>query len=136
MNPIIHTKIGIFNCTEYPFIHITINDFKQEITKTDVLRFITKFRKILDGTSGHFVVYIDATNTKWVTPETRDYFGVALQNLESQFLSRHRGNYVFVKSLKIYLMAKLIAGLINPTAPLTLSFNKEKIKKRALNSLK
>lgn len=135
MDEIIETKLASINIKEYPIILITSNEVP-EIVKADIDHFIKKYKMILDSTQGHYIAFTDATKSvKKRTAENREYLGVSIQVLDSNYRDRHLGNYVFVPNVVIYGVIRLLTGFTSSGIKLRIGFNKGKLWQEALERI-
>lgn len=129
-----NTKLGTICYENYPLIF-----FKKKkmdfVLKSDVDDFLNKFRKVVNRFEGPFTVFSDGSNAKWVSSDVRDYFGVGIQVFEKEYQDRHLGNYIYVSSLPVFIMVKLISGFIKPSVPFTVGFNHDLLKAKAEDRL-
>lgn len=135
MNNVTNITLGTFDYSEYPFISFTVSEFDGEVKKSHITSYMSSFKSIVDSHAGPFALLIDSTHAKWISAEHRDHFGVAVQLLEKEYQDRHIGNFVYINNFKIFLLAKLVSGFLKTKVPVHFSFNKEKLKERAINAL-
>jgi len=133
---IIDTKVALINYEEYPYIVIKANKLTTDIQKKDIDNFLIQLKNTFKATKGPFILFIDYKEVSWTNAEIRDYLGVSYQFLESQYLDRHKGNFIYVPNVSIFVMTKIIAGFISTGVKIATSFNKERLEKKARQKLK
>lgn len=125
MNKIISLKVGTIDYSMYPIITFTVKKVKGSLTKDDVDTYVNQMRNILSSTSGPFALITDTTEATWISGDARDYFGVAVQALDGEFLDRHKGHYIYIPGVQMYFLAKMIGGFIKTKMPIKFSFKLE-----------
>jgi len=101
-------KCGSYDTSKYPIIKAKINPRKP--SAQDIKVYLDALISIIQRTSGDFVLYIDATESKWLNKAERDITYVGMKYIQQEYKDRYKAHYILINRFTIRVLVKLIFG--------------------------